>query len=401
MKNTRATHLHAARRAGMALTLVVFAIAIAAVLGAAILASTSMQVQVKGNMLAAAQADYLADSGVNLGIYRLQHPQTAPLLNSDGFYPGENNLSVGADVPGTVELAISNVGTSTYNLAATAHFGPNPSNQAARTATAKVYVKTKYLQTEAASFAGDFTIPAFMSVSGNARCDGSLLLSPGGSISGSVHANASNAPVFTAPPTFPVLAAPKITDIEIWNTTGAATPYYNYVDVDGTTKTGYPQPLSAVTGGALIAVAANPKNVWYADSTVVLVNVTLNGTLVMRNPAAQLAIMDTAHITAMDNMPAIVSAGPIAFDATADPKELNIEGLCWIGANITTIGAQPATNCNMLIDGALLCGTSVHAVNANYGGSINVTFNASKVNVPNFSTVGATPQSVKILRWGI
>jgi Tfp pilus assembly protein PilX len=57
------------RQRGIALMMVVFAIAIATVLGMAILASSSMQTQVKGNILAAAQADCLAESGVNLGIY--------------------------------------------------------------------------------------------------------------------------------------------------------------------------------------------------------------------------------------------------------------------------------------------------------------------------------------------
>ena len=385
----------------MAMVLVLCAIGLATILGAAIIATSSTQVQLKGNILSASHAQYLADSGVNLGIYRLQHPQTAPLLNSDGFYPGENGISIGADVAGTVDLAITSVGTNTYNVAATAHYGPNPNKQVTRSLTSKVYLNLKYMQTDAVSFAGNFTLPDFMSVIGDARCDGSLVLSPGASISGAVTATSSNAPSFTAPPAFPVLAAPNLANIDIWNTTGAAIPYYNYVDVDGTTKIGYAQPLAAVTTGSLTPDASNPKNVWYADSMVVLTNVNMTGTIVMRDPARRLTIMDTAHITAMDNMPALISAGPIAFAADATVKELNIEGLCWIGGSITTVGALPATNCSIVIDGALLCGPTVHSVSASYGGTINVTFDANKAQVPNLSTVGATPQSVKILRWGI
>ena len=51
---------------GMALVMVVSAVAVAAVLGYALLAATQLQAQAGGNVVRSASADYLADSGVQL-----------------------------------------------------------------------------------------------------------------------------------------------------------------------------------------------------------------------------------------------------------------------------------------------------------------------------------------------
>jgi hypothetical protein len=52
----------------MALVMVVSAVAVAAVLGYALLAATQLQAQAGGNVVRSASADYLADSGVQLAM---------------------------------------------------------------------------------------------------------------------------------------------------------------------------------------------------------------------------------------------------------------------------------------------------------------------------------------------
>jgi len=95
----------------------------------------------------------------------------------------------------------------------------------------------------------------------------------------------------------------------------------------------------------------------------------------------------------------IIARGQFAADAL--PKSLTVDGVCWIGANIATVSNLNASDCTVHITGALMTGPSVSGVSAKYDGLISVTFDTSKVQVPNFSRVGATPKSVKILRWGI
>jgi hypothetical protein len=239
-----------------------------------------------------------------------------------------------------------------------------------------------------------------MTVNGDVRVDGNLDLSSGATINGTVQANsATNLSSFTAPDSYPVHAAPSLNQIDLYTTTGAATPYYTYVDVDGTTKTGYPQQLPAVAVGVYTPNANNPKNVWYANNSVSLSSFELNGTVVLRAANRRLTVFDTCHITAQSNMPAIVSAGTIAFASNDDYKELVVDGVVWTGKPIGTNGAA-TTSCVTQINGALLLDSSVNDISANYDGTIDVTYDASKVQIPNFTTVGATPQSVRILRWG-
>jgi hypothetical protein len=384
------------RRAGMALMMVVFTVGMAAVMGVAILAASSMQSQVKGNILAGAQADYLAESGVQLGMYYLQNPGNASALNASGVYTGGSSITFGADTPGYVDIAISTVATNTYDITSTAHGG----NSLTRTQTARVYVNTQYTQTKALSTNGNWTMPTSMTVDGDIRCDGNLTVAAGGTINGLVRALATtNYPTFSAPETFPVKAAPLLTNIDIYTTTGAATPYYNYVDTDGTTKVGYPQLLPAVVIGEYLPAANNPKNVWYTNNATTFTDFILNGTLVMRGSTRRMGIFGNVQITAMENMPALVLNGPMQFSTDLDPRDVVIDGLCWMAGNITTTGT-PATGCSLTINGALLFGSSATGVGANYLGTINVTYDSAKVQVPNFSSVGATPQSVRILRWG-
>ncbi|CAN5695535.1 hypothetical protein BH09PLA1_BH09PLA1_30720 [soil metagenome] len=391
------------RYAGMALMLVLSAIALATILGASILATSSTQTQVNANILSAARAEYLAESGVQLAIYYLQNPQYAPVLNNTGNYPGQSGISFGADVPGTVDVTVTTAGELTYDINATAHAGANPAAQATRSIKARVLVNVKFIQRHAASFLGDFTVPVGMTIAGDVRCDGMLREDSAGSITGTAYANGSNLATWQSPPSFPAKAAPALNEIEIYNTLGASTPYYRYFD--GTSyQTGYAEELPAVAAGEFLPGPQNPKNVWYANGDVSLGAFILNGTLVLRGAGKNLIVNDVAHIAPDKNMPALVVAGAIQFASNADDKALNVDGLCWVGGGISTTGSS-STNCAMNIIGALLQGPDAHDVSANItpkpGVGLKIQFLAKKVAAPNFSNVGATPQSVAILRWGI
>src|SRR5271156_3838177 len=67
------------RRRGMALVLVVAVLAVAAVLGYAMLSANTLQAEISSNLMNAAGAEYVAESGVNVGMYYLQWPASAPI----------------------------------------------------------------------------------------------------------------------------------------------------------------------------------------------------------------------------------------------------------------------------------------------------------------------------------
>src|SRR5688500_18904351 len=106
------------RRRGIAMLLVIAAIAVASVMGLAILSSTTLQGQVVGNTQKSMSADCLAESGINLAMYYLLNPASAPSLNADGYWPGATDYSLGSDFSGTVTIAITRPATNTYDITA-------------------------------------------------------------------------------------------------------------------------------------------------------------------------------------------------------------------------------------------------------------------------------------------
>src|SRR3954463_12794214 len=100
------------KRTGLALVLVIAVLAFAAVIGFAMLSSASMQAQTTLNSNLALSADALADSGVDLACYYLLNPTKAPKnIPAGGFYDG-GTITFGPNMPGSVELTITQVNTS-------------------------------------------------------------------------------------------------------------------------------------------------------------------------------------------------------------------------------------------------------------------------------------------------
>ena len=99
--NTMNRQLRHGRR-GFALLLVLTVIAITTILGFAVMAGTQLQVQTSKNTYAAAAADSLAESGMNLAAYYLQYPTKAPSLNSLGYWAGGTGITFGTGVTGSV-----------------------------------------------------------------------------------------------------------------------------------------------------------------------------------------------------------------------------------------------------------------------------------------------------------
>src|SRR5258705_1476248 len=104
------------QRRGVSLLMVMAVVAIATVMGMAILASNTLQAEASANQDHAWQADAMAESGVNLGLYYLQNlgdsdPTKCPAgVSSLGVPPPsntpytKNNVSLGATTDGRFDL---------------------------------------------------------------------------------------------------------------------------------------------------------------------------------------------------------------------------------------------------------------------------------------------------------
>jgi len=157
-KQRRRAHAPRLRARGMALLMVMLVVAVAAVLGYAMLASSSLQSQVAGNIQRASSAELLAESGINLAMYYTQNLSKAPnawvvnnpkpgdpILKASGVSLGTR--ADGSAVDGTFDFTVIPDPSSTgqYVISATGHARPGTPSQANHTSSAVIIVSTVHL----------------------------------------------------------------------------------------------------------------------------------------------------------------------------------------------------------------------------------------------------------------
>lgn len=386
------------RDRGIALVLVIAVVAMASIMGMAILSASSLQAQVKGTTVRGTDAQYLAESGVNVALHYLMRPEGAPLLNSDGYYPGQSNLSLGSEVNGSVSITVAKVSglSDTYDVIATGSAGPNPDSRTTRELTVRAYVPSTFVIDKAASFGGNFTVVSGMTVNGDLRADGTVTVT--GTVNGNISATGSNA-TWSTNPTYPTCAVPAVSQISLYTTLSAGAPFYTYKDSNGNTQIGTPQVLGASVTGTLTPAVNNPMNVWYTDNDLTLGDCTINGTIFARGAGRKVTIAGNAIVSAHSGMPAFLVNSNVLWPGTSAAKSLTVDGLLWTAGSFVA-SSGTATNCTTTVNGALMMSSSTPRIHSSYSGVLNVTYNASKVTLPDFCSANKTPQSVTILKWG-
>src|SRR5687768_1933711 len=100
------------RRRGIALLLVLAAVALAAVIALAMLSTSALQAQVSSNAQQHASSEYLAESGMQAALYYLQYPHLRPPAwgTSPGFYIKATNVSM-PDSDGRFDVEVTETAT--------------------------------------------------------------------------------------------------------------------------------------------------------------------------------------------------------------------------------------------------------------------------------------------------
>ena len=104
-----------ARRRGIALVLVVTVMALAALLGYAMLSAATLQATASTNAISMAVAQSQAESGIHLAIFYLMNPKDAPTPPTmpNYYWAGANNITFATTgsspvtMPGSVSVAPS------------------------------------------------------------------------------------------------------------------------------------------------------------------------------------------------------------------------------------------------------------------------------------------------------
>jgi len=378
------------KRTGLALVLVISVLAFAAIIGYAMLSTASMQAQTTLNSNLALTADALADSGVDLACYYLQNPGKAPkAVPLGGFYDG-GTITFGSKMPGSVDLAISQLGTDgDYKIVSV---GRAANRNIAHTVTATVHVTSGYQVRSIVGFSQNGTLPLSSTVNGDVQANGILtnlgalngnVLSPSGILgSGSVLGGLiainpnNNTPI------------PNLTTLRSFSTYS-----YNGNTYSAALISGLP------TGTTLGPTGSNPAGIYrYSGALTMNHNVTINGTLIVEN--GDLNISGGGNtITPVDGFPALIAKSNVWVRGTilpsSSPRDLTINGMAWLGGNLKYSGL--VSNAFFKVNGALQFGN---------GGSVDVLFlpplvvnpNPNKVANLNLDT-SVPPASVKVLTY--
>ena len=377
--------------------LVIPAVAIAVVMGYAVLENTGTQQQISVNAELIEQADCLAESGFNRGLYNLLNPANAPTATA-GVWPTMTSLSGGNGTTGKLTISATpppgTASNSTYIVQAVAVVSRPGGASSKRTIAASVVLSTTYgIPNQAGGFNGNLTLPtnATVSVQGDLRTNGTLYLNAQTSVTGNIYAQALQATSGTSLLSFVQTLATDTTGL----VPTAVTDYRTY-SYGGATYSAKLLATDPVAGTVLGPTATNPAGIYYATArNLTLKGVTVNGTVIVKSGSLIVSGTSANTITPMVNFPAVVVDKTITVSGTA--KQLTINGLAWVDLGITNTGTDN-TGSKITVNGSLLIPTTPGIVSS-YNGALALNYNATSASVSNFSSTTPVSNNVQVVNW--
>lgn len=370
---------------GMALMLVMSTIAIASLIGLAMLSAASLQAQVASNSQNGAVADYLAESGLQTACYYIQRDNAkAPAMWTNT--PGHKLYASGVTVSGvTGSFDIDAVATSItdeYLITATGRSGG--ASAVTRSATARMRVQ-RTSPAYAIGFGGTSVNIGLRNIfNGGSVVYSGAIVNLGTLNGGSRSFSASD---FTVPST----AAGQVSYY------GGSVANGTYTMPNG--NTGTPQILSSGTLSSpamLSALSTNPGKVFYYNGHIVITGAgTYTGTLIARgNLDIRPALGSTVNINRVSGFPAVVTDGALALNSRN--LSVNINGVAWLGTGLSW-SAVNSTGTNVRINGALL--TPVTSLPTAVG-TLTVNYTAANADVVHLTpSILQTPVGIKLVSW--
>ena len=394
------TSRHHRARPGIALVMVLSAIAIASVLGFALLSGGMLQTRTSNNSAKMVQADYLAESGLNLAMYYLENPEKAPTRNAQGYWPGGDlTLSTNPPMSMTVTVARDATHTTEFEVSCVGKVGNSGESQLQRTAKARVNQQMGFKMKYAFGATGNLNVNNLTQIDGDIISLGTVALKAGSSVTGKVYAPSMSMPVgYSNPPSNPAvpdgaIAAPDNNQVNRYAT-------YTYNGQSGTAET-FPGIITSlpVALAPMNASASNPAKVWIAESNLILNdNFILDGTLVVKG---SLTINgQNISITPKSGMPGLIVIGSLIVNHSR--KSATINGLTYVGNQLKHGGVLiiPADASTLTINGGLLLGASSTPIASTYNVITKVKLDSALTKVPDLTSTGTSPLSVSISRWG-
>lgn len=323
-------------RRGMALMVVVGTISVASLMALAMLSSSSLQARMGGTMGQVAQADYLAESGVNYAIHQLR--KTAA---SDEIYAGGTHSFGGEGRERFVVTAARQPGSATdYDIVSRGEVLDAAGQViASKTAQATVRVQTELKYNHSAVFGADELVfdsggmVEIESVAGKR-----ITISGGHTINRLLaeHAggNLMNVAELSQVESFPY----RVTPVSAVRTFDNAPYLYS----DGKLYWADPLPSGSLTATTLGPTHSNPAGVYYRRGNVALNgNVTIRGSLIVLDGNLTINGLQNQIDGSQDHSRGfptlVVRDGDIRPPAVGNGRILEVNGPTWVGG---TLGAN-------------------------------------------------------------
>lgn len=379
------------RRPGIALVLVIFVMALAAIIGYALLSSSALQATAAGNAAASAVARAQAESGIHLAMYYLQNPANAPSA-PPCTWPNVTFATTqpAETIPGSVTIQVGAPTNNCCQIISTGSSGSSSGGGAVtRTITAEVQIGSPLPINQAGAFNGAVSIGSLCTftsaTAGAPAIVANGIVTNSGTVDGAVVATAlAGSGTYSDPnpagsPSMP--PAPS--------SSANVTNYTQYM-YQGVLENAQPvgQTLNPIT---------NPLGVFYSSGNLTVSSpLSITGTLIVEGnlTLSSTLTITPASSTLSTNMPALVVNGKLTVNGAN--KTMNATGVVYIGSVIASNGSASTSQLN--INGALMV-TGASPLTS-YSGHLNVTFNPAYTNIPSFDVLDWDSSSgVKIISW--
>jgi len=380
------------RRRGYVLIFVLALTATVAALGWAFLDSHDTILPEAQNRLGALRAQYLAESGIALGMHFLMYPPTTVACGN--HWTGGSNIAIDATTDYTT-VSVTQDSTDpnlfTIKAAGFAHDFDGVTVLGRRSITAEVIRPSdgKYRIPYAYLGLSDTWLPGTLAVNGDLHVNGQLAAFSWcrGTVSASDYIwwYGGGPPVAVNPYTRPFYAVPS----------GGVAQYANYT-INGVKYTAYAYGKTSMsksdadTLNALNMSATNPGRIIVTPSGSFQLNkdAALNGTLVVRG---DLYVDNTGtRITAQPDYPALVVFGRIFYNRHNAALDCNGSLICTGGVYDQGLVA------NLSVTGAMILGWGFNSVGS--GDDYRATYDCAKATFWNFNR-SAERLPITVLSW--
>lgn len=381
-------HSYPTRQRGISLMMVTAFIGVASVMGMAVLSSQTLQTTACASADLAVQADALAESGLNVGLYYLQNLNDStkcPSTVGSASYK-ETGGRLGSAVNGTYDLTIaynSRANPTRYTLTSVGTAG----GKVSRTLTATVDVNYFGYGLVLWNTSSTTTLPANLNVTGDVFALSAV--QNNGTVAGTLYSSSisgSGTATSTAATT-----AKSYTPVP--STVAHYYPQYTYYK-DGKNYSPSIILLGSLLGTALsVNLISNPAGIYYHSGDLTLSgNTKITGTLVV---TGKLYVSGTGNsITSTSNYPALIVDSDINFMSSG--AQLDVTGLVYTGAKVGK--ASNVSSGRLNITGALLAAGGSSAFDPQV--QVNIKYDRARASVPSLTNLSRpAPTSVSIINW--